>query len=185
MSSATTMGAVKVEAGACPVCKANVYLKGFIAKLLEQQIKLNELWMQYEGYKDHSNTWAWKLSIRNDDGTTTVLPSYDVFQDIWKSSMLVSPLQYPWQAFDLHDRFDTDYLHDVLMVLDEQRNIWKSDILFLDATLNKWRTDTATMHPVFKHFDNFVEALWQLHAFVYVSTNPTDNFEKATPSSSN
>lgn len=139
----------------CQVCRFNRTLKVLKEAIAELQSELRVEWkgariVQLDEHIIEEGNFDW--FILNRRGTPTVIPSYNGYSSLWEKAIIVNPLEVDWILFDVHDQWDIEYLHSIVPILNDQRDLWEND------------SDT-TEASIMKMFAKFIRSLTRLMVF--------------------
>lgn len=119
-----------INQGPCPVCKRNVNLTQFLQSIDEFRGVVKSMWVEastrsicIEGL---DKSVYWERTLKDEDGDMTMMPTFEAYDSLWKSSFQHNPIEFNWNTLDCCFSWDRDYVRMVSTTLDEQIASWKT-----------------------------------------------------------
>lgn len=85
------------------------FLALLVMSILSKQVELSQEWEILDNSED------------------SIVGKSDEWTSMWRSFMLLSPLEYDWGAVDPHSTFDRSYVDIASCMLDVQMKMWFED----------------------------------------------------------
>lgn len=116
---------------ACHVCKVDRALQYLVEAVCDACARLLTRWVASPSFVNLPSLFETPFTTvavgDTDDQVPTLIPTYDVFKEMWERVMIISPLEFRWVDFDLHDYWDVDYVSFVHTHMTQAVDMWEVD----------------------------------------------------------
>lgn len=122
----------------CHICVHDQVLRGLKTKVQDIATELRTEWRSSQIVRLDNNilpgdrlNWF----VVTGQGRPTVIPSYSLYDQTWRKAIIFNPFDVEWLLLDVHDKRDSDYLHSLVEILEDQQALWLHDELTQGASI--------------------------------------------------